>query len=78
MDIVFLLSVCMWIRNWKEVVAKARSLADNMLFESNGTEEQQVEQEEVLKTLYSNVQLIRSSSPDDSRQQARKLYLCRA
>jgi SAM-dependent methyltransferase len=75
-DIVFLLSVCMWIQNWRQVIDKARALSANLLFESNGTHEQQRDQEHYLRNVYRNVSLIRDSSPDDSLQQFRKLFLC--
>jgi len=75
-DIVFLLSVCMWIKDWHSVIDKALELADHLLFESNGTPEQQDEQEAYLQKTYGTVTMIRDSSPDDERQKSRKLYLC--
>lgn len=75
-DIVFLLSVAMWIRNWREVIARAAVLAPAMLFESNGSEEQQTEQEAELRKTYSKVLMLRDSSPDDPIQGRRRLYLC--
>ena len=75
-DIVFLLSVAMWITNWREVIAAAARIAPAMLFESNGSEEQQTEQEAELKKTYGSVQLLRDSSPDDPIQGKRRLYLC--
>ena len=75
-DIVFLLSVCMWIRNWRQVIDKARELSENLLFETNGNQEQQRDQERYLKKAYSKVSLIRDTSPDDPLQKSRKLFLC--
>ena len=77
-DIVFLLSVCMWIENWRDVIAKSRSIADTLLFESNGTDEQQLEQEKALNLHYKEINLLRTSSPDDPGQKLRKLYFCHA
>ncbi len=37
-DIVFLLSVCAWIRRWREVIEYCRDLAPHLLFEANGTD----------------------------------------
>lgn len=76
-DIVFLLSVCMWIKNWRLVIDSARSISNCLLFESNGSQEQQIEQEAYLRTTYAEVVLVREASTDDSGQQQRKLFLCR-
>lgn len=75
-DIALVLSVCMWIKNWKEVLIKIQSLSDKMIFESNGKEHQQVEQIEYLKSLYQNVDLIHERSEDDETQKFRKLLFC--
>jgi len=75
-DIVFLLSVCMWISTWQEVIEKAHAIADNLLFESNGTAEEQEAQFKKLNSVYSKVQLLQDVSPDDPRQKDRKLYFC--
>jgi SAM-dependent methyltransferase len=75
-DIVFLLSVCMWIKNWTDVIDWAANKADHMLFESNGSAQQQQEQEDYLRKRYAQVQLISGSSDDDPGQRMRKLYLC--
>jgi SAM-dependent methyltransferase len=75
-DIIFLLSVCMWIKNWREVVNKCSSLAPNLLFETNGSPGQQTEQEQYLRKIYRGVKMLRGTSPDDPSQQKRKLFLC--
>ena len=76
-DIVFLLSVCMWITNWQQVIDLSISLSDNLLFESNGSESQQAEQITYLQSRYSQLIKIRDSSSDDADQRKRKLFLCR-
>lgn len=75
-DIVFLLSICMWIDNWKDVISFSRNIAKDILFESNGTESQQLEQIDFLKNRYKDVILIDEYSRDDS-QKNRKLFLCK-
>jgi len=75
-DIIFLLSVCMWIKNWKLIIDFSSKLAEQMVFESNGTVEQQREQEEIIKKYYSKVTLISDRSDDDPIQKKRKLFLC--
>ena len=77
-DIVFLLSVCMWIENWKTVIAFAAEISDAMLFESNGTPEQQLEQEQELRIRYASVKQLAAQSTDDANQKMRKLFYCRA
>jgi SAM-dependent methyltransferase len=75
-DIVLLLSVCMWISNWREVIDKARDMSTHLLFETNGSPAQQLEQEAFLRRTYGGTTLIRDSSPDDQHQKARRLHLC--
>jgi Methyltransferase domain. len=76
-DMVFLLSVCMWIKNWKSVIDSARSISTCLLFESNGSPEQQFEQEAYLRSSYADIILVREASTDDPGQQRRRLFLCR-
>lgn len=75
-DVVFLLSVCMWIDNWKELISYLAGISGAMLFESNGTQEQQVSQEEELRRTYVNVQQLAAESSDDAMQKRRKLFFC--
>ncbi len=75
-DIVFLLAVCMWIKNWRQVIDFAAQISRQMLFESNGSEEQQKEQVDCLRTKYRTVQLLSGQSLDDRSQKSRRLYLC--
>jgi len=75
-DIAFLLSVCMWFNNWKDVVKFVYDHSDALLFESNGKVEQQDEQIAYLNELYSRVDLLAATSEDDPRQKRRKLLIC--
>jgi len=77
-DIVFLLSVCMWLKNWKSVINTARSISNVLLFESNGSVEQQQEQEACLRATYADVAIVREASTDDPLQRKRRLFLCHA
>ena len=74
-DICFLLSMCAWLDRWELVVRDASRLAEAMLFESNGTAEQQKEQVAVLRECYRDVVLVSASSSDDFSLGRRKLYL---
>ena len=75
-DVTFLLSICMWIENWKEVIQFAQNNSEKLIFESNGKPEQQEEQIQFLKSTYKNVDLINEKSDDDSSQKNRKLFVC--
>jgi len=75
-DICFLLSICKWLKNWKELIAFSKSISTQMLFETNGSSEQQEKQINYLKHLYNNVQLINEKSEDDPVQKNRKLLIC--
>jgi len=76
-NIAFLLSICMWIKNWREVIELTSKISECLLFESNGTKNQQMEQLEYLKTTYKEVKLIQEQSEDDEGQKNRKLYFCK-
>ncbi|WP_155265114.1 methyltransferase domain-containing protein [Sphingomonas segetis] len=76
-DVCFLLSVCMWLTNWRTVIEFAASIADSVLFESNGTPEQQRDQIEYLGNLLPNVTFLSGESSDDTGQSNRKLLLAR-
>lgn len=75
-DIIFLLSVCMWIENWKDVIASCAMLAPRMLFESNGSDEQQDEQAKCLREHFKEVTVLQLTSEDDETQKRRRLYFC--
>lgn len=75
-DIIFLLSVCMWIKNWKELCAWCSVNAKSCLFETNGKKHEQQEQLDVLNSLYKSVILVRDKSTDDKSQSKRRLYYC--
>lgn len=74
-DICLLLSVCTWIRNWREVIDVAGSLSNAILFESTGTDQQQDEQLAYLQKRYGTVTALANASLDDPRQKRRKLFL---
>jgi SAM-dependent methyltransferase len=77
-DMIFFLSVSMWIKNWKEVLGWIRMNSDACLFESNGKPRQQAEQEDELRLLFSKVKLINERSSDDELQSKRRLFMCTA
>jgi SAM-dependent methyltransferase len=75
-DICLLLSLCGWLAHWRELVVDASRMAPHLLFESNGTEQQQQEQSAWLRRCYGQVQLLSETSADDFERSDRKLFLC--
>lgn len=76
-DICFLLSVCMWINNWQNLVRFCADIAESMLFETNGSNEQQSEQYAFLVEIFDVVEELATRSLDDPLQPDRRLYICR-
>lgn len=77
-DIVFLLAVCEWLKNWKSVIDMARAISPAMLFETNGPVAMQSDQEAYLRSVYADVSMVRGASTDDLTEQRRKLFLCKS
>lgn len=75
-DVAFLLSVCKWVDNWRSVIGMTATVATRLLFESNGTDEQQAEQLECVRQHYRHVTQLSDQSNDDPRHKDRRLYLC--
>jgi len=75
-DVVLLLSVCMWISNWQKVIDFSANVSDKLVFETNGKPEQQQEQIDYLRKVYKNVVLVTERSEDDPSQKLRQLYYC--
>jgi SAM-dependent methyltransferase len=73
-DVCFLLSVCMWLKNWQQVIDFAHSKSNSMLFETNGSPFQQDQQINYLKKKYSAISMLSETSDDDSVQKCRKLF----
>jgi hypothetical protein len=73
-DICFLLSVCMWLKNWQQVIDFAHSKSNSMLFETNGSPLQQDQQIDYLRTKYPVVEMLAEISDDDPIQKFRKLF----
>tara|TARA_B110000914_G_C15460140_1_gene445411 strand:- start:286 stop:1005 length:720 start_codon:yes stop_codon:yes gene_type:complete len=75
-DVILLLSVCMWIKNWKDVISFCVKTSGKLVFETNGNPSQQEEQIQYLQSKYKKVDLIHDTSEDDESQKLRKLYYC--
>lgn len=74
-DVVFLLSVCMWIDHWKDLINWISKNSKVIIFETNGNKKQQREQIVELEK-YFKISVINESSEDDPKQKNRKLLLC--
>jgi PST family polysaccharide transporter len=75
-DICFLLSMCRWLDNWRPLIKSVSQLSEMVLFEANGTEQQQRDQLACLQKHYRQVDLLSDTSDDDFSQPDRKLFLC--
>lgn len=76
-DIVFLFSMCMWLKNWKNVINYIYDKSNILLIETNGSNSQQTEQIQYIKGKYNDIKLLYNKSLDDKGQPNRKLYLCK-
>ena len=75
-DVVFLYSICMWIKKWRELLDFISVNSDVLFIETNGTKKQQMEQLEYCRSKYTNVKNLYEKSLDDKGQHNRKLYMC--
>jgi len=75
-DICFLLSLCMWLEDWRSVISYLASISQNLLFEANGDAKQQSEQVAFVQTCFRQVHMVNSKSLDDPVRKSRGLYLC--
>jgi SAM-dependent methyltransferase len=72
-DVCFMLSICMWLTNWRDVIDFAHNISNEMVFETNGTFEQQEQQIQHLRKRYHGVHVLAEASEDDAVQKSRKL-----
>lgn len=77
-DVVFLLAVCGWLKNWREVISWCARRSSAMLFESTpGPTESQDSQIAYLRKIYgSNLVLLAERSEDDPYFKNRQLFYC--
>ena len=74
-DIVFLLSVCSFIKKWPELINFCMSISDTMLFEAHGYPDEQQVQIDYLKKSFKYVKLLSETSDDDERKKNRQLFI---
>jgi len=68
-DITFMLSIAIWIPNWKEIVRYLDS--STLIFETHGDSEKKLNQVNFLKTIYPTVTFLNNPEGD-----YRNLYIC--
>ena len=72
-DVCFLLSMCIHIPHWKDLIDFSISIADEVIFESNGSEEEQAEQIDYINDKF-YCKVLSESSDDDKLFNNRKLF----
>jgi 2-polyprenyl-3-methyl-5-hydroxy-6-metoxy-1,4-benzoquinol methylase len=76
-DVVFLLAVCAWLANWREVIRWCAEISSSMLYETTGRTEFQERQLMYLRELYhGDVAVLAKRSDDDPGQKNRRLVYC--
>ena len=76
-DVVFLYSVCMWIKKWKKLIDFIASNSKVLFIETNGKPSEQLEQLNYCKLKFKIVKKLYDKSLDDKSQHKRKLYICK-
>lgn len=71
-NIIFLLAVCQWIKNWKGLISWCYENSCHLLFEDNGNKQQQREHQSLLDHLYGSQNIIDLRH----RENGRVLLLC--
>lgn len=74
-DIVFLLAVCFWVRDWRPLIDYCLTISDTMLFEANGDDASITAQIAYLKTKYTTVTQLSTDSNEDTTCRTRQLLL---
>lgn len=73
-DIVFMLSIANWVKNWKELIEITKP--NILVFEAHGNDKKKKQQFEFLKEKYKKVKLLLAEG-EGLRGGIRELYLCK-
>lgn len=76
-DICLFLNLSLWVKNWKAVFKFCSERSETMVFEAHGSEEQQKEQLDFVRSIYSTVAQASDESDDDPTYAKRRMYLCK-
>ena len=75
-DVCFFFNISLWVKRWKQVFTLCSELTTTMLFEAHGSDEQQNEQMNFVKSVYGSIRLLSEQSDDDPTYSKRKMYIC--
>ncbi|EDZ92887.1 Tetratricopeptide TPR_2 repeat protein [Limnospira maxima CS-328] len=75
-DVVLLLAVIGWIKNWAEVIDWVAALGSVLVFEANRSSEIKQRHLAYIKEKFSRVQKVASESIDDPQRKNRQMYVC--
>jgi hypothetical protein len=74
-DICFILSIFLWVKNWKKVIDIASGISDAILIEVHGSEKQMMEQVEYSRTKFKHYKFLGMSDDDANHITERRLYI---
>ena len=77
MDVVFLFSICLWIKKWKNLINFIYNNSSILFIETNGPPKHQLEQINYCKKKYKFIKNLYQKSDDDPGQKNRKLFICK-
>lgn len=66
----------MWIDNWRDAIHFAAEISDSMLFETNGSVEQQEHQVRELNATYDTIEQLTGAPEEGVGQRWRTLFYC--
>ncbi|WP_435277331.1 cupin-like domain-containing protein (plasmid) [Psychrobium sp. nBUS_13] len=75
-DVCFFFNISLWVKRWKQVFSLCSEMTTTLLFEAHGSDEQQQEQMNFVKSVYANIRLLSEQSDDDPTYSKRKMYIC--
>ncbi|NQY38148.1 MAG: cupin-like domain-containing protein [Alteromonadaceae bacterium] len=76
-DVCFFINLVLCVKRWKQVFRLCAEQSTTMLFEVQGSEEQQTEQLNFIQSIYTDIRLSRELSGDDLTYAKRQIYICK-
>ena len=74
-DVVFLLAVCAWVKEWRGLINFCTTRARTLVFEANGLPKEQADQIACIEEVFGDVNLCTESSDDDPEYKNRQLLI---
>ena len=72
-DVIFLFSICLWVKNWRELIDWIHENSDTLFIETHGFSQE--EQYQYVKSKYKITNQLYDKSIDDPSNHDRKLYV---